>query len=500
LDRHPLDRHPLDLRSRRRRHSAADQVAEALSIAERFPVGDPRRSAAQRRAARGVADDVALADELRFVGVRSQLRRWARFAPYLLDDATEAELAKHGRLVVSAQLALLRGLEDDAATSLSSADSALRGLDAETEVDRRAADVAAHSITDRRAPLTAAVLVTLASCHLDDDRHRHIDDWRTRFAIVEGTTSSTLATLLRATGGARGLAEQWWQVRSQVVGNAYSDRRVGMPAASGTLSEHSRRAADALAAAVPPISRAARQGSDRIVDGADNQVVVEADGRMTVTVSHRPTPRGSLMVAHEIGHALHAIESTNPEPPGALVGETIGCWAALVTGLHGVDEAGPEVAAMALALGDTLVEELFVSAAVSAFEDSVYSLVATRGTATVDELNDAWLAAQRQVMAGASVPEHVGSGWARLPALATDPGHAISYVWATVLALAIVARHRGDGQDAIARAIRAGGVEADEFTALLGFGGDEWIAEGLTQLAVELDRLAQLVRSAPVGD
>ena len=64
-----------------------------------------------------------------------------------------------------------------------------------------------------------------------------------------------------------------------------------------------------------------------------------------------------------------------------------------------------------------------------------------------------------------------------------------------MLALAVYARHAADEGGAIARAIRAGGVEADEFTALLGFDGDEWISLGLSTLAEELSRLGQVVRS-----
>jgi oligoendopeptidase F len=146
-----------------------------------------------------------------------------------------------------------------------------------------------------------------------------------------------------------------------------------------------------------------------------------------------------------------------------------------------------------------LVEELFVSAAVSAFEDSVYELV-EQGGATVANLDAAWLAVHRSLWGGVvDVPDLIASGWARLPALAVQPGHAFSYVWATVLALAIDARHPGDAGGVIAAAIRAGGIEADELTAVLGFDGDEWIDVGLAALADLLDRLGQFVRSGTSG-
>ncbi len=62
-----------------------------------------------------------------------------------------------------------------------------------------------------------------------------------------------------------------------------------------------------------------------------------------------------------------------------------------------------------------------------------------------------------------------------------------------MLALAIDARHAGDADGVIARAIVAGGVDADEFTALLGFEGDEWVEAGFGALALQLTRLGQVV-------
>ena len=166
----------MKLSARGGRRSAAQHVVEQMRTADRFPPGDPRREAAQRRVARAVAADPSLAEHPALAGMRAQLRRWSRFAPYLLPDADEAVLAATNRALVSSQLSLLGSLEADLSTSLATADQALRGLDAGSVELRRAADAAAHACTDRRAPMAAAVLGALAKCHLDDDRQRGIDD------------------------------------------------------------------------------------------------------------------------------------------------------------------------------------------------------------------------------------------------------------------------------------------------------------------------------------
>lgn len=482
-------------RTTRGRRTPADEVLDHLRTADRFPTGDPRREAAQRRAARAVAATPAVADHPALAGMRATLRRWSSFAPYLLDDSAETELAIRNREVIARELALLHALDDVADTALAAADEALRGIDDPSPSARDRADRAAHEVTARRAPVTASVLAALAACHLADDRRRGIVDWRTRFAFVQGTTAATLRRLLDGVAAADGLAAEWWRCRSALVGAAYSDRRVGLSAPPAALAEHAAAAAAAVGSVLPSMASSAQAAARRIRPGAENVVVIEADGRISSTVAHRPTPRGSLMVAHEFGHTLHALEAMSPEPPGALVGETVACWSALVTG-RAADVAD---LAVGLALGDTLAEELFVSAAVTVFEDQVYELVRAGVPVTVEALDDAWLAAQRAAYSGVvDIPADIGSGWARLPSLATQPGHAISYVWATVLALAIVSRHPHDRDGVVAAAIAAGGVDADEFTALLGFDGDEWIDEGLASLSVELRRLAQLL-TAPAA-
>lgn len=477
------------------RRSPAQQVIDHLRAADRFPPSDPRREAAQRRAARLVASAPESLAHPALAGMAAQLERWAQFAPYLLSDAEEDALATTNRSVVAEQLRDLRALDDSPDTRLDVADSALRGLDDADPGARRDADVMAHRATDRRAAPMAAVLEALAACHLDDDSRRGIADWRTRFAIVQGTNPDTLARVRDAVRAAYPAARRWWSIRAPLAGGQYHDRRVGLPVPPASLAEHAAAAAEAISMAASPLAGAAHAAAARVVPGSDNQVVIEADGRISATVAHRPTPRGGLMVAHEIGHAMHALEARSAEPPGALVGETVACWSSLVTGQRFADRD----TALALALGDSLVEELFVSAAVSAFEDRVYALVAAEGALSVAALNDAWLSSHREVWGHSVVPDLIGSGWARLPALATDPGHAFSYVWATVVALAMQARHGDDGQRQVAAAVAAGGVGADEFTRVLGFGGDAWIDEGLAQLDVVLAALAQRLGSAASG-
>ncbi len=396
-------------------------------------------------------------------------------------------------------LGRLHRLDADPATSCATVTSFLRGLDAEDADARATADREAHRVTAARAPEVAAVLTGLAGLHAADDRERSIDDWRRRMAVMNGTQVTTLRRVQAAVAAAGAVAAEWRAMRAVVVGGAWSDRRAGLPAPQVKLETHAAVAAAALGAAVPALAGAAVHEAGRVRTGDADRTVVEADGRVSATVNHRPTPRGGLMVAHELGHAVHAALARGTLPPGPLVGETVACWAALVAGLAAVDHAdnAAAAAAAALALGDMLVEELFVSAAVSAFEDSLHAAMPLQEV-EVGRLNELWRFAHVHALGDEGVvPEDEATGWARLPALATQPGHALAYCWATLLAQAMEARAATDpsGRADIAAAVALGGVDADQLVAALGLDVDAWADEGMEALTGLLRRLAQVVRS-----
>ncbi|MCB0981887.1 MAG: hypothetical protein KDB17_14685, partial [Ilumatobacter sp.] len=490
-----LDRDELDLMS------PGAAVLDALRTADLFPPGHPDREAAQRRAARLVAADPSLLDEPAVAPARRQLRRWARLVPHLLDDEVEFTSTPLQRAAVSSQLARLAGLEDDPATSQDTVDAALRGLDQVDPAERLAADRRAHFLTARRLPATGPALVQLAGLHVADDRRRGIGDWRTRWAIANGTQVATLRTLQVALDGAVGLSAGWWRARARLMGEQWSDRRALPPHPPAALEDQAAAAAHSLAAAMPDLAAAAMTEAGRMRAGRDNRVTAEADGRPSATVVHRPTDRGALMVAHELGHAVHAVMAMGTEPPGALVGETVACWASLVAGRAAVARAmasGDRAAtvAAAMALGDMLVEEVFVSAAISSFEDRLYGAVA-QAAPPPDALGQWWADAHEAVFGGAvSLPDYARTGWARLPSLAQRPGHALAYTWASLLALAAAPPVHPPALPDHTRmigAMRLGGVDADEMTVALGFQSNTWIAAGLGALAGELTRLAQIL-------
>jgi oligoendopeptidase F len=330
----------------------------------------------------------------------------------------------------------------------------------------------------------ADILQRLTESHAADDVARGIDNWRLRFALSQQTSTSTLDRLLAAVEQRTDSARSWYAHRANRVGSRYADRRVGVAVPAVPLATDALLVAGALADVVPSLRCDTERAAARIRPGTTNEVVFEADGRLSATVDHRPTARGRLMVAHELGHTVHALRASSESAPGALIGETMGCLTALIAGLQLASSSVDRAAT--LAVGDMVVDELFVSALVCRFEDEIQREVRSGATLTAALLDSAWVRLHQELYGDViDVPPVIGSQWARLSSLAMHPGHAVSYVWATVLALAVQSRMLDDNYaeaDRLTLAMDRGAMPADELPTMFGFDGDSWITAGLDSL------------------
>ena len=417
---------------------------------------------------------------------------WIQFVPYLLDDAREAQLSATGRSVIRVALADVEALEASPGCGLAAAEHGVHRLDSPLPDVRGGADELIADVTRRRAPVMCAALHSLTTAHATDDAARGIGNWRLRFAFSQQADVGSIDHLLDAVWAHSELAREWWAWRAGIVGARYADRRAGLPVIPADLPADVALVASTLAAAVPDVRSAVQRGAAQIRPGATNEVVFEADGRLSVTVDHRPTARGRLMVAHELGHAVHALRARDRRPPGALVGETMACWSALTVGVGLAQSDRSDSAAAALAVGDMVVDELFLSALVCRFEDEIQRIVRSGDALDVAKLDATWLALHRELFGDfVDVPPCVGSHWSRLPSLAVHPGHAVSYVWATVLALAV--HDRSDADTQIPAAMAIGAMPAGELPQRLGFVDDSWVMAGLGTLAGLLSTLRSQV-------
>jgi hypothetical protein len=488
----------------RRRHPepspgelTATDIAALLSRVDSRPPGDDERGRIQRRVARAVHASPALRDDPALTIDHTRLGVWQRFVPHLLDDEREAEIARSHAPEVGRLVAEVLALDDDRRTSHRSGDDLAAGLDDHDPEARVAADAAARAVTRRRAVITAPLLLELTRLQGADDAERGLINWRSRTALIEGTTAERLDRLVAGVTEATSSVQPWLVWRHALCGASYSDRRVIPNAAQRTLEADTALACTVLSEVSPTLRQLVASVPASVVGGQISECVVDGD-RLSVTVAHRGNLRSTLMTAHEIGHAVHALASAGRQPPGVLVGEAIGCLAAvlvadsLTAGPHvAEDEAAGSHRAAALALGDHLIDEIHLSAAASRFENAVHDPAS--GAVHAAALDDLWLSAIRAVYEPAiSVPVEVGTDWARHPSFVASPGHAVSYVWANLFALAVVGRELHDLGDRLAEVMGRGAIDADEFLEHFDIDPDQLLDAGLAAFDERLERLAEI--------
>lgn len=461
------------------------EIAALLVQADARPPGDVERGRIQRAVARAVHDVPDLLDHPALSLDRTRLGMWARFAPHLLDDQREAEISRTHAPAVGRLVSEVLELDDAPLTSHRTGDDLAARLDDPDPRLRAAADQAGRLVSQRRASLAAPALVELAELQAADDAERGLVNWRSRSALIEGTTAVRLDRLVQGVVDAARTVQPWLENRRVLCGAAYSDRRVIPDAPQRTLAADTALACEVLSRVAPALEPFVDAVPAHVVNGQISECIVDSE-RLSITVAHRGTLRSTLMTAHEIGHAVHALASVGRVPPGALVGEAIACLTAVLVAESLVDDSHP---AAALAFGDHLIDEVHLSAAASRFEDAVHD--PALGVVDSEALGDLWLCVIRAVYEPAiRVPDDVRTDWARHPSFVASPGQAVSYVWANLFALAVVDSELPDLGDRLASAMCRGAIDADEFLGLFDIDPDGLVVAGLRALDARLERLA----------
>ncbi len=450
---------------RRSRRSGSLEAVALTRLLDRIETADPlERSAAERALARLVAEHPELLDHRRLRSRRPEVELWTRFVPFLRSDEVEATLARLALVRRRRWLDTLAALDATPGLAQHEVQAALDALEDAPPEDRARATEVADAIAVRRAPLFAAILDGVVSAQAADDAIRGVPHWRHRFALVEGTSTHRLGRLLGVCEDAAAPGRWHTAVAETLPGPA----AVGMlPPAARSLPDAVAYAAGVLADLVPSYAAAVQAAARTVRPGAVDECTLDARGIIT-TVRFRPGIRGLLSVAHELGHATHLAVLGTHAAPGALVAETVACLAAQAVGRRLLHESAPdERPAVAAGLGHHVVADLYRSAVVSRFEDDL-RLAVGEDPLRPEALADRFADRHRTFFGGpAPTPGHRW-WWSQLSALVEHPGEAVAYVWANLVAAAVLAGDAADVHQRVRQLLGAGGVGADESVHVLG--------------------------------
>jgi oligoendopeptidase F len=231
-----------------------------------------------------------------------------------------------------------------------------------------------------------------------------------------------------------------------------------------------------------------------------------------VLLSYTGERRSVLVLAHELGHALHGVLSgdrgvLSMRPPLTLA-ETASVFAEALTFRALLDRTQDPAARLELITGrlDDAVATVFRQIALNRFEDAVHTARRQEGEVSVDRLGELWAREQQRMSGGAvELTDGFHTWWSYVPHFVFLPGYVYAYAFGYLFSMAIYRRYVQEG-DAIVEPLfdllRAGGSEPPgELARRIGFDLDEpafW-SEGLDAIADLVDEAERLAEQVQIG-
>lgn len=470
----------------------------------------------------------ALLSDGRLGSYRHALASRRRFREHLLSEAEERIAAQkaitgietwqrlYGELLSRLEVRL-----DERTVSYAEASALLETLTDREERRRTSAAIAAGLEGEVRT--RAFVLNTVVSDRAIEDRLRGYPTWISAFNLEHEISDAAVQTLVDAVVGRYDISHRYFRLRARLLGlDRLASYDVNAPIGGEVAAvswEDARRAVLDAYDAFSPVARdiVERAFDERWIDAALRP------GKAPGAFCTRPAPnkhpyilvnytgnwRAVATVAHELGHAVHAVLA---QPRGFLNGEyplTVAETASVFGESLTYDtirarEPDPgEQLALIVAQLDTFVRTVFMTVAGNQFETELHTRRRAEGDLGVEAITGIWRE-QLERFWGDAVE---GAGdraiwWSVYPHFVASPGYMYPYAFGLLLSFSIYRRWVEEG-DALVESIldflRAGATKPPEELARgVGFDlGDPafWTQglDALEALVVEAEGLAERV-------
>lgn len=445
----------------------------------------------------GPAGELLGSDELE--RWRHYLTNLRRYRPHQLTEPEERVLTEtdvtgrsaFARLFTEQTSAITVELPGaEAPVQLMEALSALQSPD--REVRRQAADgVTAALEPDLRT--RAFVFNTLLADKATKDRLRSYEHWLASRNLANEASDESVAALIEAVVGRYELARRWYRLKAPLLGIerlahfdrmaplAQSEQRIGYAEARELVLDCYRGFSPELGDTVEGFFSGDRIDAPPLPGkrgGAFCSYAVPS-AHPYVMLNYTSLPADVLVMAHELGHGVHAALA---RPRGIFefatpltVAETASIFGESIV-LGRLLERAPDASARLSLLAESLdgaVAAVFRQVAMNRFEDRVHGERRTTGELSVDGFAAAWLDTQADLL-GDSVeltPDY-SSWWSYVPHFIDTPGYVYAYAYGHLLALSLYRRYEDQGEGFVAsylELLRAGGSRSpEELGAIVG--------------------------------
>jgi oligoendopeptidase F len=436
------------------------------------------------------AEELLAADGLDFC--RHHLRTLRRYRPHQLTEPEERVMTE---LDVTGSSAFRRLFTEQ----ISSIDVALPDLEepASLEValsrlqhpDRELREQAARATTEALRPgmrTRAYLFNTLLADKATKDRLRDYPHWLASRNLANEASDESVEALIEAVAGRYELARRWYRLKAGLLGLdrlAYWDRVAPLDDTDEQVpyAEAREIVLDCYSTFAPELGEVA-QGffADGYIDGPPRPgkrggafcSYTVPSRHPYVLLNYTSQARDVLVLAHELGHGVHAalarpqgiFQFTTPltlAETASIFGETIV--------LERLLERAPDAAARLSLLAGSLdgaVGAVFRQVAMNRFEDAVHLARRESGELPPERFAEAWLSTQADLLGDAvELHDDYGLWWSYVPHFIDTPGYVYAYAYGHLLALSVYRRYEQEGDGFVSsylELLKAGGSRPPE--------------------------------------
>jgi oligoendopeptidase F len=482
------------------------------------------------------AVDDARADELLsaegLATTRHHLRTLRRYRPHLLSEPEEklmTEKALTGRdawsRLFSEQTSAIRVSLPDVDEDVP-LDVALSRLMAP---DREVRRTAAEAVTAALQPglrTRAYIFNTIAQDKAVDDRLRSYPSWIASRNLANEASDESVQALLEAVRSNYDLPQRWYRLKAELLGLdrlADYDRMASVADEEVTVDwpDATEMVLRSFHDFSPVLGDLAQQFFDeRWIDapvrpnkrGGAFCAYTTPTVHPFVMLNYTGRRRDVLVLAHELGHGLHAALA---RPRGPLeqhtpltVSETASVFGETLVFRRLLDAADTPASRLAL-LAENIegsIATVFRQTAMNRFEDLVHTARRGEGELSVERFGELWHESQVEMLGDAiEITDGYRTWWSYVPHFIGTPGYVYAYAYGQLLALSVYRRFTEEGESFVPRYLEllgAGGSRSpEELAAIAGLDLEDpsfW-AKGLDLVREQLDAAeaaAAEVRSA----
>jgi oligoendopeptidase F len=420
---------------------------------------------------------------------RHHLRTARRYRPHLLTEPEELILTEKTISGAAAWARLFGELTSAIEVQLEETvtlDTALARLASPSREVRRESAAAVTRALEPGLRTRAFIFNTLLVDKATDDRLRSYENWLAARNLANEASDESVAALVAAVTARYELARRWYRLKARLLGIdrladydrmaplAVDEEQVEWQAArelvldaygsfSASLGALAGRFFDERWIDAPP-GHGKRGGAfcAYTVPSVHPYVLLNFTGRR----------RDVLILAHELGHGVHAALAAQQgifqQGTPLTLAETASVFGEALT-FGRLLETSPTPAARLALLAENIegaIATVFRQVAMNSFEQLVHLERREVGELSVARFGELWAQTQTELLGDAvEVTDDYRSWWSYIPHFINTPGYVYAYSYGQLLALSVYDRYLAEGSGFEARyleLLRSGGSRSPE--------------------------------------